>query len=302
MVIDSGNICQLKCPLCPTGVGRPTREKCFMKFENFKKIVDEAGSYLCEIDLYNWGEPFLNKDIFRMIEYAKKAGIKVSISSHLNTLKEEWIHSIIRSKLDHLIVSLDGASRESYQKYRIGGNYDVVISNMKKLINLKKKYKSKYPRVTWQYLVMRQNEEEVDKSRQKAAEIGVDDLDLRPMRCDMGKEPFLNDKEKVESITEWLPREKKYSRYNYETEKKNNHLSRCLFLTTTMVINANGSVSPCCGVYDEKWDFGNVFEDGVFHVWNNMKYQEARKTVLSKHTSNKDLICAYCVKNGLLSY
>jgi radical SAM protein with 4Fe4S-binding SPASM domain len=273
-----------------------------MKFENFKKIVDEAGSYLCEIDLYNWGEPFLNKDIFRMIEYAKKAGIKVSISSHLNTLKEEWIHSIIRSKLDHLIVSLDGASRESYQKYRIGGNYDVVISNMKKLINLKKKYKSKYPRVTWQYLVMRQNEEEVDKSRQKAAEIGVDDLDLRPMRCDMGKEPFLNDKEKVESITEWLPREKKYSRYNYETEKKNNHLSRCLFLTTTMVINANGSVSPCCGVYDEKWDFGNVFEDGVFHVWNNMKYQEARKTVLSKHTSNKDLICAYCVKNGLLSY
>ncbi|MHC4454358.1 MAG: SPASM domain-containing protein [Planctomycetota bacterium] len=37
-------------------------------------------------------------------------------------------------------------------------------------------------------------------------------------------------------------------------------------MTTTMVINANGSVSPCCGVYDENWDFGNVLEDGGFHV------------------------------------
>ena len=302
MVIDSGNICQLKCPLCPTGVDQPTREKSFMKFDGFKKIVDEAGSYLCEIDLYNWGEPFLNKDIFRMIEYAKKAGIKVSISSHLNTLREEWIHSIVRSKLDHLIVSLDGANQESYQKYRIGGNFDVVISNMKKLINLKREYRSKYPYLTWQYLVMRQNEHEIDKAKQMAAGIGVDDLDLRPMRCDMGMEPLLNDKEKIESIKEWLPREKKHSRYNYEAKKKSNHLSKCLFLTTTMVINANGSVSPCCGVYDEKWDFGNVLEDGVFHVWNNKKYQQARKAVLEKDESDKDLICSHCIKNGFVNF
>jgi radical SAM protein with 4Fe4S-binding SPASM domain len=106
----------------------------------------------------------------------------------------------------------------------------------------------------------------------------------------------------MESITEWLPREKKYSRYKYNKKMKKNSLTKCLFLTTTMVINANGSVSPCCGVYDEKWDFGNVLTDGVFHVWNNKDYQKARKAVLEEDESDKDLICTHCIKNGFLAF
>ncbi|MHC4267832.1 MAG: hypothetical protein ACYSWS_06635 [Planctomycetota bacterium] len=53
-----------------------------------------------------------------------------------------------------------------------------------------------------------------------AVEIGVDEIDLRPMCCDMSMELFWNDKEKLGSITEWLPRETKLSRYNYKTKKR----------------------------------------------------------------------------------
>lgn len=302
MVIDAGNICQLKCPLCPTGLERPTRKKSLLKFDGFKKVLDEAGSYLCEIDLYNWGEPFLNPDLFKMIGYAKKMGLKVNISSNLNLLKEEWIHEIIRLKLDHLTVSLDGTSEESYKKYRIGGDFNGVLANLRRLTALKKHYQSRYPKITWQFLIMKHNEHEIEEARKLAKEIGVDELHLRPIRCDMGMELLMNDEEKIESAKAWLPTQDKHSRYNYKTKTKKNPLSKCLFQTTTMVINADGSVSPCCGVYDEKWDFGNALQDGVFAVWNNQKYQQARKAVLEKDTANKDLICSYCIKNGFLEY
>lgn len=302
MVIDTGNICQLKCPLCPTGLGRPTRQKTFLSLDDFKKIVDEAGSYLCEVDLYNWGEPFLNKDIFKMIEYAKKGGIKVNISSNLNLLKESWMNEMVRLQLDQLTVSLDGTTAESYKKYRVGGNYELVMANLRKLIATKKSCRSKHPKIIWQFLIMKHNEHEIEEAKKLAKEIGVDKLNLRPVRCDMGNELLMSDQEKVDSIQEWLPTQEKHSRYNYKTKTKKNPLSKCLFQTTTMVINANGSVSPCCGIYDEKWDFGNALQDGVFNVWNNEKYQHARKTVLEKETSDKDLICTHCIKNGFLEY
>lgn len=302
LVIDPGNVCQLKCPLCPTGVGNPARPKSMLSFEDFKKIIDEAGSYLCEVDLYDWGEPFLNKDIFKMIGHAKQAGIKVNISSNLNLLKEEWMEEIVRLKLDELIVSLDGTTSASYQKYRVGGNFEVVMANLKKLIAVKKARQSKYPKIVWQFLIMKHNEQEMEEAKRLAKEIGVDELHLRPVRCDMEKEIFMSDQEKVESMAEWLPTQEKHSRYNYKTKARKNPLAKCLFQTTTMVINANGSVSPCCGVYNEKWDFGNALKDGVFKVWNNEKYQEARKTVLDKNTSNPDLICTHCIKNGFLEY
>lgn len=302
MVIDTGNICQLRCPLCPTGLGRTTREKSFMDLESFKKIIDEAGEYLCEVDLYNWGEPFLNKDLSKMIRYAKNAGIKVSLNANLNLLKEEWMHEIVEAQLDQLTVSIDGASQETYSKYRIGGNFDIVLNNLKKLIEVRKQHKSKYPHITWQFLVMSHNEEEIEKCKKMAHEIGVDEVYLRPMRCDMGTELLMSDQEKVESIKNWLPSQEKYSRYNYKTKQKKNPLAKCLFQTTTMVVNPNGSVSPCCGVYDEKWDFGNALKDGVFRVWNNETYVAARKAVLDKDTSNPDLICTHCIKNGFLEY
>ena len=77
--IDPINICTLKCPLCPTGQNSKARSRGKMSFDNFKKIIDEIGDYLYFVGLYNWGEPFLNKDIFKMIKYSKSKKIKTEI-------------------------------------------------------------------------------------------------------------------------------------------------------------------------------------------------------------------------------
>jgi MoaA/NifB/PqqE/SkfB family radical SAM enzyme len=66
LTICPGNVCNLNCVLCPTGQNDGGREKGLLSLELFKKIMDECGPYLWEVDLYNWGEPFLNRKLFDM--------------------------------------------------------------------------------------------------------------------------------------------------------------------------------------------------------------------------------------------
>src|SRR3989304_1777545 len=72
--IEPTNQCNLRCPMCYTVADRRPRDS--MTFEEFKRVIDEVGDYTLLLQLWGWGEPFLNKDFCRMIRYAKTAGIK----------------------------------------------------------------------------------------------------------------------------------------------------------------------------------------------------------------------------------
>ena len=48
--IDIGNVCDLKCPLCPTGRGDRSASKGFMRFEDYKRIIDDVGKYITNLD------------------------------------------------------------------------------------------------------------------------------------------------------------------------------------------------------------------------------------------------------------
>ena len=105
---------------------------------------------------------------------------------------------------------------------------------------------------------------------------GFDRIIFQRDRGDMGKELFKNSPKKTVGKT-------------------------CNFLWHQSVVNWNGSVSPCCLYYNEKYDFGNAFEEGFSNVWNNEKYQTARKMVISKKAMDKNIICFNCLKNGFPS-
>ena len=70
--IEPSSVCNLKCPECPTGLDELTRFKGHIDFNLYKKIVDELSPYLMNLTLYFQGEPFLNKEIFKLIEYSAK--------------------------------------------------------------------------------------------------------------------------------------------------------------------------------------------------------------------------------------
>jgi MoaA/NifB/PqqE/SkfB family radical SAM enzyme len=65
LMLEPVNFCNLKCPLCPTGQGMIKREKEMLNLEKSKKIIHQLGPEIIHLRLWNWGEPFLNKDLFK---------------------------------------------------------------------------------------------------------------------------------------------------------------------------------------------------------------------------------------------
>lgn len=301
LVIDPTTICNLKCEFCPTGRNAEGRTKMRMPFKLYKKILDEVGNYLVNISLYNWGEPLLNKDIFGMIRYAKEYGIKVTISSNLNYFSDKICKELVDSGLDWLIVSLDGASQKTAVKYQKGVDYLKTIENISKIIEYKKKKNSKTPYVRWRFIVNKYNENEIKEAEEIRKTLGIDELELGKFRCEMDKEVFMNNEQQYENAKIWLPEDENLSMYNYKKKGKKLRKKDCKYLWTEATINPDGRVSPCCSIYDEKFDFGDVSKTSFYEIWNNKLYQEARAISRGDNIKNNS-VCYLCKLNNAETY
>jgi radical SAM protein with 4Fe4S-binding SPASM domain len=296
LTIDPTNFCTLRCPFCPTGQGRNSRTKGYLSLENSRRIIDELGPYLIHIDFCNWGEPLLNKEIYEMIKYAKQYQIDTKIDSNLNQLSEEDAEKMILAGLDKIIVSIDGVTAQTYSKYRIGGDFNKVMDNLKLLIKKKRQLNRPNPYISWQFLVFRHNEYEIEDVKRIGEDLGVDHVGIA--------KAFIGNKD-------WIPLNREYSHYKREEIKdeytsnyfKSSQNKMCNWPWEAIVINPNGSVSVCCSVEDEKDDFGNIFQNSFRDIWNNEKYRTARRYIKDKKTPDlKDNnICIGCKHLGLIN-
>ena len=297
LTIDPVNFCNLRCMLCPTGTQALGRDRAFMDFRTFKKIIDECGEYLWAIDLFNWGEPLLNENIFDMIEYARMKRIDVDISTNLNKFSDEICIKLIRSKLNSLIISLDGASQESIDKYQKGNNFELVIENIRKLVKTKEELNSQTPFIQWRFLVNRFNEHEIENARRLAKELKINNLEIGSYRCDMAGELFLNNEAQFDSIRPWLPVNEELSMYNYAKKQKKKVKKACKLLWNSSAIQPDGSVAPCCVVWYEKYDFGNINKTSFSNIWNGIKYKNARRIMKGHNIQDSEHICYICKSN-----
>jgi len=113
LLIDPTNMCTLKCPLCPAGQRLEGRKKGRMSIKTFRSILDQVGNYAYSLELFSWGEPFLNDDVFEMIRYAQnEKRLNVHLSTTLQYFPEGYAERLVESGLEWLIVSLDGATHE----------------------------------------------------------------------------------------------------------------------------------------------------------------------------------------------
>jgi radical SAM protein with 4Fe4S-binding SPASM domain len=305
LTVDVTNICNLKCPLCPTGVGAPGREKGNMSLPLFKKIIDEVGKQLISIDLFNWGEPLLNKEVYKMISYAHEKHIVTSVSTNFHFLSEDLAEQLILSGLDILILSIDGASQESYEKYRVGGNFSKVINNVALLVKKKKEMGRNNPHICWQYLVMKHNEHEVEIATKLAQQLGIDSITI--------DHAYLPVATRAEAL-KWLPEDPRHHRYKLEdleklwenmeqaanspvkasSEQNYKRRPNCTWLWTQTTINWDGSVSPCCAIFDPAEDFGNIQKSPLHRIWNNNKYRSSRLFSATGELNGVETVCMRC--------
>jgi radical SAM protein with 4Fe4S-binding SPASM domain len=298
ITLEPTNHCNLKCPLCPTGEGDASVAYGLFKLDKYKKVVDVFSKWAQTVQLFSWGEPLLNKSFIEMIRYASQNPHKIrSITSvNLNVITDEQIKGLLTSNLDALHVSIDGITQEVYEKYRVGGNLEVVFDNLKKLLAAKKIYKSN-TKIQWDFIVMKQNEHQVEEAKKIAKDLEVI-INISCARTHL-KEDTLNPVDKmIDKYGEWLPSEPKYNSYNMDTKTRKKSLKFCKSPWKEVMVNWNGDVFPCSCIHTEEKDrMGNIFEQDFEEIWNGEKYIAARKELLGQ-PNDLETICRTCKKNG----
>jgi radical SAM protein with 4Fe4S-binding SPASM domain len=297
ITVESGNVCNLRCPLCPTGQLDKSATKGMLPYETFEKIMDQLGRDLITIRLYNWGEPLLNKELVRMCELAYRRRVSVKISSHLNDLTPELAEGLLRAKVKKIYISADGATPESYAVYRRGGDFQRVMENIRMLVAKKRELDAYYTRVVWLFHVFSHNEHEVARAKELAAELGVE-LQLNRARTDMGKEIFETVEQALQRDGHWLPENDEFCAYDREKMEAQRELT-CSLPWEDTAINWDGRVLACCSIYSEKHAYGNIHENDFLQIWNNELYVDARREILGR-PDTRDTICKTCKKNGYL--
>ncbi|MGE5423268.1 MAG: radical SAM protein [Ignavibacteriales bacterium] len=187
--VEPASICNLNCPICPSGLHKSRRDPALLPLQDFKKLIDEVGEYLLFIQLWNWGEPFLNPDIYDMIAYAKRKGIIVVSSTNGHFLNNhDNIQKLIESGLDGLILAVDGTTQEVYEQYRIGGKLDQVLDGIRMLVKAKSESGAASPLLLFRMVINAFNEHQVDDFIQLGKNLGVDMSSLKKINCNMGGE------------------------------------------------------------------------------------------------------------------
>jgi len=283
--IEPTTSCNLRCPECPTGMGSLSRAKGNMDLDVFRKIIDKLSPDLIYLTLYFQGEPMLNPHFPEMVQLARNRNIFVATSTNGHFLNDENVSKIIKSGLSHLIISLDGLDQQTYEKYRVNGDFHIVIEGIKRLVAAKKSMHSKLPFIELQFLVMRHNEHQVKQVKEFAGHLGVDTLSLKTAQV------YNFDADRT-----IIPTMKGKSRYrqlpdgSWVIAKKIRN--RCHRIWSSVVVTWDGKVVPCC--YDKNADHqtGNLLEEPLSELWKNQLYTTFRKTVL-KNRSGID-ICRNC--------
>jgi hypothetical protein len=171
--------CNQACCAPETGITR-TRQAGMLDFEVFKRVMDETGHQLVRVDFFNYGETFLHKRAIEMCEYIKSNFPHIYLYTSTNGLafNEEGVRRLVRSRIDEVTFSIDGATPETYAIYRQRGDFQKAIRNLAAAADEKRKTGADVPQINWRYILFTHNDsdEEMNLARKMAAETGVDRL------------------------------------------------------------------------------------------------------------------------------
>jgi len=284
--IEPTNHCNLKCPECPSGLGSLTRPLGLLNPDDFKKLIDDINDTGFYVQLFFQGEPFINKNLYGMINYAQKKNMYVSVSTNGHFINEENVDTVLKNAPDKIIYSIDGLDEESYQNYRVGGTFEQADSGLRTLISKKNEINQNHPYVELQFIVMKQNEHQLDEVIKYGNEVGVDKVVFKTMQISS-----------YENALKFLPSNKKYRRYIIDNGSfgiKGKMRNHCFAVWRTSVITWDGKVVPCCFDKDAEYELGLTNGKSFKDVWHSDEYNNYRSRILGDRKSIS--MCTNCTE------
>ncbi len=293
VTIEPSNICNLHCPVCETGANILGRKPQMMTYEEFIRIIDKVSPGANHLMFYYMGEPFLNKDAYRMIRYARDKELYVMSCTNGDVVDPQRLYE---SGINLVSFQIGGVTQETHAVYRVNSNFTKVMNNLSKyleIIRLRGRKPTEH-QVELGFIVMRHNEGEVKEFLKMAEEIGVDRKNIIS--------PCVRSPQQAK---DYLPKSDLYWIYEREMleqkgclhPKKHYPKNSCPWLYYSITIQVDGNVVPCCRDPRGRQIVGNLLEQSLEEIWNGPKLRAFRNVVLSNQAGVD--ICRLCPGEGL---
>lgn len=276
--IELTNICPMDCIMCVRK--KMSRPLGFMDEALFKSIVGQINGINTHIILHHFGESLFHPLLYNLLSYLKKTKIKSILSANPTELSQEKIEAVCRGGLSELILSIDGATQETYKSIR-GEHADLGLAenNILALIKFKGKFKFKYPKLTIQMIRMTKNEDEIPLFKKKWAISGINQVYIKDFYIWSCSPQGIKDLSPDKALQASFP---------------------CSCPWQDMVILWDGRVVPCCNDFDGLYVLGDAAQKTLQEIWNDQPMLVLRE----QHRNNKlgeSILCKECaVKEGYI--
>jgi MoaA/NifB/PqqE/SkfB family radical SAM enzyme len=254
-----------------------------MTYETFQKILEELGDVLIAAYLYSWGEPFLNKDIHRMIRVCTDRNIQTLIPTNgqcIQTMDEAL--AVVDAGLSAIVIATDGSTQEIYQVYRKGGDLEKVKRCASLIEEAKSKRNSPFPYTCMRTVITRDNQDDLQNIEQLARELGVNMYATKTVGC----------KTHYDAYQDFEPTKKNFRRFDYNGETRSDKPPiRCIYPFRQPAIKQDGTVIGCEFDYKLESPWGKIGEQKFLDIWNSPQARELR------HSVRHGLKGTFCEKN-----
>ncbi len=285
--VEPTTACNLRCPECPSGLRAFSRPTGNLHTDFFRRVVDELGRDTYSLYLYFQGEPYLHPAFLDMVQYAHERGLFTTTSTNGHFLDTKRARRTVEAGLDRLIVSVDGTTQETYEKYRVGGQLERVLQGIREVAYWKRCLRSRRPHLIVQFLVLRNNEHQVDAIHHLAQQCGANEVRLKTAQ--------VYDYEHGHPL---IPTQHRYARYVQRADgtwaPQHALLNHCWRLWHTCVITWNGTVVPCCFDKDASYPMGDLKTTPFRQIWHGKSYRQFRQRLLQGRSQID--ICTNCAE------
>lgn len=287
--VESTTKCNLKCKLCR----RTNDVNSDMSLQLFKSIIDQfrnSSFVLRRFDLTGLGEPLFHPNLVSMIKYAKKNGFRVSLTSNFTLIDKENSLDLIDSELDYLYVSFDGASKSTFEKIRIGANFEKIVDKIRLFIKTREELKSKKPKLMFETTISEDNIQEVPQIVELAESLRVDGIYFfREVK--LGKGDYANDSF---SLINW----KDLAKSSIEILVNQPNESRLCDGMIGCYITFDGKVLPCNRLVQlasreeySRYQLGDLNRSSLSEIWFSDSYKRFRRRLALGMASS---LCKSC--------
>ena len=298
LYLETTNRCDSKCQTC-IRTFRSLEPPADLTLEQVKAITEQF-SVLERVVLHGIGEPLLNREIFEIVAYLKTRAATVLFNSDAISLTATRALRLIQSGLDEYRVSLDAATRQTYRRLRGVDQFDRVVANVRRLVQLERGRSRSAPRVSLWFTASRANLDELLAFVRLAADLGVDEVYVQRLvfnglglataenalhgRLQRQEQEVLD---QAQELARGLGVALRASGLTTPLASLKGEMSSprpwagCQRPWTLSYVTANGNVLPCCISPWVARDYqalilGNALAEPFADIWNGERYRRFR--------------------------